>query len=102
MILDEGHNIRNSRTKMAQAVYALEAQRRWVLTGTPIVCPLTNRSNCVPLTCHLDFSFIYGNDIQCFESCELQTTVGHLGSIFSFFVLSKYTRYLKEDFVETT
>ena len=39
---------------MAQAVYALEAQRRWVLTGTPIVCPLTNRSNCVPLTCHLD------------------------------------------------
>lgn len=23
---------------MAQAVSALEAQRRWVLTGTPIVC----------------------------------------------------------------
>ena len=38
---------------MAQAVYALEAERRWVLTGTPIVCPLTDRSNCVPLTCRL-------------------------------------------------
>ncbi|KAA1471714.1 hypothetical protein DENSPDRAFT_837772 [Dentipellis sp. KUC8613] len=37
IILDEGHNIRNPRTKMAQAVYALAAERRWVLTGTPII-----------------------------------------------------------------
>ncbi|TFK73969.1 hypothetical protein BDN72DRAFT_789912 [Pluteus cervinus] len=37
VILDEGHTIRNPKTKMAQAVVALQAERRWVLTGTPII-----------------------------------------------------------------
>ncbi|KAF8527760.1 SNF2 family N-terminal domain-containing protein [Gautieria morchelliformis] len=37
IILDEGHTIRNSKTKMATAVRALNAQRRWVVTGTPII-----------------------------------------------------------------
>ncbi|KAI5123845.1 hypothetical protein M0805_005664 [Coniferiporia weirii] len=36
-ILDEGHSIRNPRTKMAKAVCGLDAQRRWVVTGTPII-----------------------------------------------------------------
>lgn len=30
VILDEGHNIKNVKTKTAQAACALEAERRWV------------------------------------------------------------------------
>lgn len=37
IVLDEGHQIRNPKTKMSQAACALEAKSRWVLTGTPIV-----------------------------------------------------------------
>lgn len=37
IILDEGHNIRNPKTKTSQAICELEADRRWVVTGTPIV-----------------------------------------------------------------
>jgi SWI/SNF-related matrix-associated actin-dependent regulator of chromatin subfamily A3 len=37
IILDEGHTIRNPKTKVAKAACALQAERRWVLTGTPIV-----------------------------------------------------------------
>ncbi|PHH64817.1 hypothetical protein CDD81_3883 [Ophiocordyceps australis] len=37
LVLDEGHTIRNSKTKIAQAACRVEATSRWVLTGTPIV-----------------------------------------------------------------
>ncbi|KAG0683481.1 DNA helicase rad5 [Pichia californica] len=37
IILDEGHNIRNKSTKTARSIYDLKADRRWVLTGTPII-----------------------------------------------------------------
>ncbi|KAK4165276.1 putative SWI/SNF-related matrix-associated actin-dependent regulator of chromatin subfamily A member 3-like 1 [Cladorrhinum sp. PSN259] len=37
IVLDEGHTIRNAKTKAAEAACALTAQSRWVLTGTPII-----------------------------------------------------------------
>ncbi|KAG8798751.1 hypothetical protein FRC17_007336, partial [Serendipita sp. 399] len=37
LVLDEGHTIRNSKTKMAMSCYALNAERRWIISGTPII-----------------------------------------------------------------
>lgn len=36
IILDEAHTIREHKALQSQAIYSLEAQRRWCLTGTPI------------------------------------------------------------------
>ncbi|OZJ06774.1 hypothetical protein BZG36_00421 [Bifiguratus adelaidae] len=36
VILDEGHAIRNRKTKQSMACFKLNAERRWILTGTPI------------------------------------------------------------------
>ncbi|KAI0095220.1 SNF2 family N-terminal domain-containing protein [Irpex rosettiformis] len=37
IILDEAHSAKNRQSKTAKAVYALQARRRWAVTGTPIV-----------------------------------------------------------------
>ena len=37
VILDEAHYIKNRQSKTAKACYEINAQHRWVLTGTPIV-----------------------------------------------------------------
>ncbi|KAF9881739.1 hypothetical protein CkaCkLH20_00885 [Colletotrichum karsti] len=37
VVLDEGHTIRNAKTKAAVAATKLKAKSRWVLTGTPII-----------------------------------------------------------------
>ncbi|KAF4342905.1 helicase-like transcription factor [Fusarium beomiforme] len=36
VVLDEGHTIRNSRTKVAEAACEINAESRWILTGTPM------------------------------------------------------------------
>ncbi|BGP25055.1 hypothetical protein JCM10295v2_003975 [Rhodotorula toruloides] len=37
VVLDEGHLIKNPKAKMSKACVKLQAERRWILTGTPIV-----------------------------------------------------------------
>lgn len=37
VILDEAHFIKNRQSKTAKACYEINAQHRWVLTGTPVV-----------------------------------------------------------------
>ena len=36
IVLDEGHTIRNAGTQQAQAAAAVRAERRWIVSGTPI------------------------------------------------------------------
>lgn len=36
VVLDEGHTIRNAKTKLAAAACSLKSQSRWVLSGTPM------------------------------------------------------------------
>lgn len=36
IVLDEAHAIREQNSAQSQAIFALEAQRRWAVTGTPI------------------------------------------------------------------
>lgn len=38
VVLDEAHLIKNKETETARAVYALHAEHRWCLTGTPLQC----------------------------------------------------------------
>ncbi|CAG8588404.1 11258_t:CDS:10, partial [Gigaspora rosea] len=42
VVLDEGHIIRTNKTKQSQAACALEAERRWILSGTPIMNQLND------------------------------------------------------------
>ncbi len=36
VVLDEAHNISNKTTRKAESIYALRAERRWAVSGTPI------------------------------------------------------------------
>lgn len=54
VVLDEGHIIRNPKTKMAQAACALLSRSRWILTGTPII------NNLKDLQSHVKFIRLSG------------------------------------------
>ncbi|KAH7355161.1 SNF2 family N-terminal domain-containing protein [Rhexocercosporidium sp. MPI-PUGE-AT-0058] len=47
VILDEAHAIQNSQSQLARACCALQAERRWAITGTPIQNKLTDFASVV-------------------------------------------------------
>ncbi|KAG8948964.1 hypothetical protein FRC04_009165 [Tulasnella sp. 424] len=71
IILDEGHNIRNPKTKTSQALCELEAERRWVVTGTPIINSPNDLGSllkflkvCTPLDQHEYFNRLLGRPLS--------------------------------------
>ena len=44
VVLDEGHTVRNPKTLMTKAVLALNAQRKWVVTGESVRSSSTDSS----------------------------------------------------------
>ena len=58
VVVDEGHNLRNPKSKGAHAAYALMAHSRWILTGTPIV------NNLKDLYSHIKFIRLTGGLAQ--------------------------------------
>jgi SWI/SNF-related matrix-associated actin-dependent regulator of chromatin subfamily A3 len=63
VVLDEGHYIKNHRTKCAKAAYSLNTERRWVITGTPIQ---NNLLELWSLTHWLGFG-LYADHLQTFK-----------------------------------
>ncbi|UKZ73735.1 hypothetical protein TrVFT333_001385 [Trichoderma virens FT-333] len=67
VVLDEGHTIRNVKTKAALAACELKAQSRWVLTGTPIVNSAKDLQSLVKflhITGGIEQPEIFGNAIS--------------------------------------
>ena len=54
IVLDEGHTVRNPKSKMTLGAHALMASSRWVITGTPIV------NNLRDLQSHIKFIRLTG------------------------------------------
>jgi hypothetical protein len=54
VICDEAHSIRNQKTQAARACFALVADARWALTGTPVQNKLDDRGSesCVLYAAH--------------------------------------------------
>ncbi|KAL7950075.1 SNF2 family N-terminal domain-containing protein [Trichoderma barbatum] len=67
VVLDEGHTIRNVKTKAALAACELQAESRWVLTGTPIVNSVKDLQSLVKflhITGGIEQPEIFGNAIS--------------------------------------
>jgi SWI/SNF-related matrix-associated actin-dependent regulator of chromatin subfamily A3 len=66
VVLDEGHTIRNAKTRVAVAACALKAQSRWVLTGTPMYVSLLSR---------LCYAANFGDQCQQHQGCPLAAQI---------------------------
>lgn len=68
IVLDEGHTIKNSATKQTKAVLALQGQRRWLLTGTPLS---TSLGDLVGQCAFLKLGKVFAPSLPQLRSCKL-------------------------------
>ena len=87
VVLDEAHNIKNRKSLQARATTAVEANRRWAVTGTPIqnhIDDLFSLFHFLRVTPHGDWRWWFKNIGKPFEkkdkkaAVELQSVIGEL------------------------
>ncbi|ODQ63151.1 hypothetical protein NADFUDRAFT_39087, partial [Nadsonia fulvescens var. elongata DSM 6958] len=98
VVLDEAHTIKNRNTKTAKSCYALNAERKWALTGTPIVNRLEDLFSLIKylkVEPWNDFSFWRTFITVPFESKDVVRALNVVQSVFEPLVLRR-TKDMKQ------
>ncbi|KAG5513816.1 hypothetical protein PMAC_000854 [Pneumocystis sp. 'macacae'] len=92
IVLDEAHYIKNRLSKIAKACSALNAKRRWVLTGTPIVNKLEDLFSLIHfLKIEPWGNFVFWKTFVTipFESKDISRALNTVSIVFQSFILRR-------------